>query len=543
MFMKKIVLMAAAIVTLAACTSEDYLGNEDAARVGKGEKAISFSSSTGRVTRATGSEAATALGNSFNVYGVKKVGTTYTNVFAKDAFSAATDYNAQTYTVSWTTSTAGTTASNTSDWEYVDEANNQTIKYWDYSANQYEFVAYKATVGNPTITNYQKDGFTVTATAEQLAGLYIADKVTITEKNGSPTMPATAKDNKIGDIVQFKFRASATKVRLGIYETIDGYVVKNVNFRPQASEFTATTGNAKLCGSFNGSSASAGADTYTVTYNATSGIAQLATATAASAYFDFGAFNSSTSLGTSSTDPTWASGSADYHAVRPNTDHVGNMQLKVDYDLYCEATQETIHVTNARCVVPSIYMAWNPNYAYTYLFKISDNTNGTTGVEGTSPEGLYPITFDAVTVETTDGGEVGTITTVSTPAITTYMEGSVSSTVSSTGITYATASAKPIYVTVNTDGTLQNLTSANLKLYTVSAGTTEADLVLINPSPATEVSGAGAITVPLAAAETVQGINFAAATTAKFVPAAAGTYAVEFTDANAVKHYKVIIVS
>lgn len=536
--MKKIVLMAAAIVTLAACTSEDYLGNEDAARVGKGEKAISFSSSTGRVTRATGEVAATALGNSFNVYGVKKVGSTYTNVFAKDAFSAATDYNAQTYTVSWTTSTAGTTASNTSDWEYVDEVNNQTIKYWDYSADQYEFVAYKATAGNPTITKYQKDGFTVTATADELAGLYIADKVTITEKNGSPTMPATEKDNKVGDIVKFTFRAGAAKVRLGIFTTIKGYVVKNVKFRPQGDEFEATTANAKLCGSFNGSSASAGADTYTVTYDATSGIAQLATATSPSHYFDFGTFASTTSIGTSSTDPTWASGSADYHAVRPNTDHFGNMQLKVDYDLYNATTEETIHVKNARCVVPSIYMAWNPNYAYTYLFKISDNTNGTTGVEGTSPEGLYPITFDAVTVATTDGGEVGTITTVSTPAITTYKDGSVSS----AGIAYTTASANPIYVTVNIDGTLQTLTSENLKLYTVPAGTTEADLVLTSVTK-TAVTGSDAITVPLTAAETVQGINFAATTTAKFVPAAAKTYAVEFTDTTGVKHYKVIIVS
>ena len=535
MFMKKIVLFATAILTLAACTSEDYLGDENAARVGNGEKAISFSSSTGRVTRATGGDAATKLGNSFNVYGVKTVGTTVSNVFAKNAYGTAADYNAQPYEVTWG-GAANSTASNTVGWDYV--SGEQTIKYWDYSADSYEFVAYKATVGTPTITKYQKDGFTVQATAAELAGLYIADKVTITEKNGSPIMPATATDNKIGDIVQFTFRASATKVRLGIFTTINGYVVKNVYFRPQGTEFTKTNTNAMLCGSFNGSSASAGADTYTVTYDATSGIAQLATATAASDYFDFGTFDSSTAIGTSSTAPTWASGSAEYQAIRPNTDHVGNMQLKVDYDLYNATTEETIHVLNARAVIPSIYMTWNPNYAYTYLFKISDNTNGTTGVEGTSPEGLYPITFDAVTVETTDGGEVGTITTVSTPAITTYMEGSVSS----AGITYATASAKPIYVTVNTDGTLETLSATNLKLYTVPTGTNEADLVLASVTK-TEVTGTGAITVPLAADETSQGISFAAATTAKFVLAAAGTYAVEFTDGSNVKHYKVIIVS
>ena len=537
--MKKIVLFATAILTLAACTSEDYLGNEENAGIGKGEKAISLSSNTGRLTRATGADAATALGNSFNVYGVKTVGSTTSNVFAKDAYSADADYSAQTYLVSWATSTAGTTASNTSNWEYVNSS-NQTIKYWDYSASSYEFVAYKATVGNPTITKYQKNGFTVEATDAELAGLYIADKVTITDKNATPTMPATLKDNKIGDIVQFTFRAGGSKVRLGIYETINGYVVKNVNFRPAASEFTATTANATLSGSFNGEGVGGTTKTtYNVTYNSTSGIAEIDATATASTYFNFGTFSSSadTGIGTSSTAPTWASGSADYQTVRPNTDNVGNMTLRVDYDLYNAATQETIHVVNARAVVPSIYMAWNPNYAYTYLFKISDNTNGSTGSEGTSPEGLYPITFDAVTVDTGDGNELGTITTVSTPAITTYQEGSVSS----AGISYAKA-GNPIYVTVNTEGTLASLTSANTKLYTVEAGTTEADLVLTTKTK-TEVTGTGAITVPLSADETVQGIPFATATTAKFVPAAAGTYAVEFTDASDVKHYKVIIVS
>ena len=123
-----------------------------------------------------------------------------------------------------------------------------------------------------------------------------------------------------------------------------------------------------------------------------------------------------------------------YINVLPNQDHTGNMVLSVDYDLYNTTTHETIHVEDAKAVVPQAYMTWNPNYAYTYLFKISDNTNGYTG-GGTLPSGLWPITFDAVTVAATDVSE-GTITTVSTPSITTYQNGSVSD----AGITYANAS-------------------------------------------------------------------------------------------------------
>ena len=69
-----------------------------------------------------------------------------------------------------------------------------------------------------------------------------------------------------------------------------------------------------------------------------------------------------------------------------------------------------------------------PNYAYTYIFKISDNTNGWTGT-ASEPSGLFPITFDAVVAEATDANaEQTTVTTVATPAITTYQQGHTSGT-------------------------------------------------------------------------------------------------------------------
>ena len=549
--MKKSYLILAAIasVALASCSNEEYLGEGPNTTSNGIPNAINFNLSTPAITRAEGAAAATALDYKFKVYGVKKVGSDYSNVFATGTYSTATDYNADpvAYWVWYNSTTAGTTTSNTANWDYVGAAGthgttdyeatiasgkDQTIKYWDYSADQYEFVAYSATVGTPTISKYQKDGFTVTATAAQLAGLYIADKLTITAKNANPTKPSTGY-NEIGNIVKFTFRAAGTKVRLGIYETILGYDVKNVNFRPAASEFTATTANAKLSGSFNGTS-SAASGTYNVTY-ATSEPriaifnADNTTTNIQSGYFDFGTFASTNAIGTLSTNPTWAGGGSSpyYQGVLPNTDNVANMTLYVDYDLVNTVSGETIHVKGAKAVVPAAYMSWKPNYAYTYLFKISDNTNGTTGTEGTSPVGLFPITFDAVTVATTDGAEVGTITTISTPAITTYQNGSVSA----TGITYANANG-PIYITVNTDGTLADLTAANTKLYTVADGTTEADLILTTKTK-TEVTGDAALSI-LSTAEEKQGISFAIGTTAKFTPAASTTYALEYKVSDAV---------
>lgn len=528
--------LATAILALASCADNTYIGDQDINTPGNGG-AISFGSSTPSLTRSNGATAANELGYKFKVYGVKKVGSDYSNVFATGAYSTATDYNADpdAYWVWYESTTAGKSASNTADWEYVGVAGDhgttdhkatvasgkdQTIKYWDYSADQYEFVAYSATVTDGTtpysITNYKKDGFTITATAAELAGLYVADKKVVTSADYK-------KD------VQFTFRSSGTKVRLGIYETINGYVVNNVKFRANNSEFEDVVSTAKLSGSFNGTSSSA-RGTYNVSYNATTGVAEFDnTAASANNYFEFGSLTYSATaealgngIGISSTAPTWAGGGSSpyYQGVLPNTDNVGNMILYVDYDLYNSKSGETIHVKGAKAVVPSMYMTWNPNYAYTYLFKISDNTNGYTGTEGSTPAGLYPITLDAVTVAATDGQQVGTITTVSTPAITTYQNGSVSD----AGITYATATeTQPIYITVNTAGTLATLTAENTKLYTVPTGTTEADLIL-----GVKTKTSSNLLSILSTSETVQGITFANGTSAKFTPENNTTYAVEY---------------
>ena len=528
-----LIIAAIASVALVSCSNEEFVGELDPGSGSVNQGQITFGTFTPRITRAEGEAAAQQLGNSFNVYATKTVSGTTSNVFAKNTYAETTaseTSSANPYVVTWATGTAGTTTSNTSNWEYV--TGDQTIKYWDYAASQYDFVAYKATVGNPTITKYRTTGFTVAATAAELAGLYVADKLEITNKNTTPSTPADGSTvNQIGDIVKFTFRSSATKVRLGIYETIPGYVVQNVKFRGLNAEFTDATGAAKLCGSFNGSS-SAASGTFDVTYASSEPRIAIFTRNSSatdfsSNFFDFGSFVT-TAIGETSTAPTWATGSSDYQGVFPNTDNVGNMTLYVDYELYNATSGETINVKGAKAVVPAMYMTWNPNYAYTYLFKISDNTNGYTGTENVNPAGLYPITFDAVTIAATDGQEVGTITTVTTPAITTYQVGSVVDDVNTSkhGITYANANG-PIYITVNTDGTLADLRTDNIKLYTVDAGTTEADLMLGVTSIHKTAVNDGTLQI-LTAEEKLQGITFAPGVTAKFTPTASITYAVEY---------------
>ena len=65
MYMKKYIFLAASALTLASCTSEDFLGNTPG-NVQSNTSAINFDGGTGKISRATtqtGENAATSLGN------------------------------------------------------------------------------------------------------------------------------------------------------------------------------------------------------------------------------------------------------------------------------------------------------------------------------------------------------------------------------------------------------------------------------------------------------------------------------------------------
>lgn len=444
--------LATAILALASCADNTYIGDQDINTPGNGG-VISFGSNTPSLTRATGDGAASELGYSFAVYATKTVSSTTINVFAQNTYANPDQTNGHTpYWVWYNTSTANKTTSNTADWEYVGAAGNKTIpnsgtftlsnaqdiKYWDYSATQYDFVAYKAKPVSSTaaaITNLTTNGFTVAGTPAQLAALYIADKKVI-EKNST----------EFGHEVEFTFRKAATKVRLGIYETVPGYNVKDVKFKYNTSNNSTT--NAILDGKFVGNSSDS--KQFNVTYDATTKRAIIVPSGTESntTYYDFGAFTSDGTnyLGETSISPTWANPSVSDHyiAVFPNTasGNIADMTLTIDYTLVNTTSGETINMTNQTATVPAAYMTWNPNFAYTYLFKITDDK-------------LTPITFDAVTIDDGEGNQQ-TITTVDNPSITTYQKGAIVN----------EYSAGNIYVVVG-EGTALTV-GTNAKLYTAA---------------------------------------------------------------------------
>jgi hypothetical protein len=98
-------------------------------------------------------------------------------------------------------------------------------------------------------------------------------------------------------------------------------------------------------------------------------------------------------LGTTKGEATYAMGTytidgqagqvSDYKPILPNESNSLKMQLRLDYTLVAlDGSGDEIHVRDAYVAVPVEFLKWKPNYSYTYLFKISDASNGYTGDGG-----------------------------------------------------------------------------------------------------------------------------------------------------------------
>lgn len=575
--MKKVIYLSAiAAVALAGCTNDDTIvSNENELNASDG---ISFRMSAKMPTRAehVGADAATKLNNQFVVSGFKGASSVPNE-------TGSTVFNH--YKVEYTANTAGKTESNTADWEYVgitplaDYGNGetQTIKYWDYKQDQYDFIAYStsdATVihgetPTPTAgklyvtaitpasaTSSTGGAYKVAGSTAELSKFYIADLVTVPRSNYSKEVKIT-------------FRNIAAKVRIGLYETIPGYSIKDVKFYVNGTEDSPSAGTSGTLYSSSANIYTKG--TYTVYYptvNSTTPASDKNKAHVAfvadgdqASYQSFGALNlvrtqGSTHedggkyLGIASNTATYPTNSSEkpYTTVLPN-ESATSLTLRCDYTLISDdGSGEEIVVHGATAVVPAIYCQWKSNYAYTYLFKISDNTNGITddlnNTHG-SLSGLHPITFDAATIETEDGVQE-TVTTVATPSITTYC---ADPNVNVTKNNEYPAN-KTVYVMVQDGATLKGDLDTKGQLYTVTTSGTAITEATVHDALTIGAGGSGVasrngITLTNAESDATitaipgadgNNITITAGTAASFTTGAAGTvyaYVYETTPSSA----------
>ena len=455
--MNKYLIIAASALALASCSSDDFLG--DGSGNGQNSAAIQFGGGTSKTHRATSTntyDLAKLQGNGFWVYGTK-------HSAAEDKTATYDQAVYTNYYLIYKDGTANHTQSNTAGWEYVGVDNSnyrdnvtpnvtqaQTIKYWDYSATAYTFYAATAKPadveeGKVIIKKITEDadadgsvytkGYEVTLkNGASWDELYFADRKVI-----SKTIDAEhGKNDVYGGEVNFKFRNALTKVRVAMYETIPGYSVTIDKFYYTedggTDQTTAETGKFKADASNTPLETSATGVTYKVVYyNKTEANGQLENQPkmlpnaagklgATKTVLELGDGNNlkaDTKLSEIITTPTYDTKNGKYTLFMPQADNDKTLSLKVDYTLTSlDGSGEKINVKGATAVIPAKYLCWRPNYAYTYLFKISDNTNGSTGGTG-DPAGLYPITFDASVVETATGN-VEYISAMGTATITTF---------------------------------------------------------------------------------------------------------------------------
>lgn len=488
-FMNKYFIAAASTLALASCSSDDFLGEIQGNEQNGATSAINFGGDTGKITRATstGKTAAELLGNNFVVVGFKNN--------EKDAANNKV-YAFDHYNVNFKDDPAFSSESNRAGWEYVNQdmtvkgtkpaaslaqsgVKQQTIKYWDHSCASYDFIAFSMGKGAAseyaTPTHVDKDklataAYTLSGNVNTLSECYISDMKTVEEKDYNTTS------------VSMSFRHLASKVRMALFETVPGYVISDVKFYDATSTTATANPEGTLIGKFNNSGTLTVSFPTTGTANATKEDYNKAhvkfTATEGENgvlnFKKFGAVNyknqaegtipeGTTYLSQNAAKPSYCG--AGYQNVLPSEGAASAITLRIDYKLTSvDGSNETINVKGATATVPAEYTEWKSGYAYTYIFKISPDTNGSTGGSST---GLTAISFDAVVVDDEANGLQETITTVSDNSFTTY--GYKDNKVTTNGNEYVNGT--DIYATVYSAGA----TVAPQKLYTVTleAGATQ----------------------------------------------------------------------
>ncbi len=602
---KKLILSLAAAGLLASCAVDEQPGSTTAL---SDNNTIAFNMQTASQSRASqeGSTAAETLGKMFIVWGEKNENQS-SGAKAEDA-----DLVFKNYVVAYKDGTASVSNTKGWEYVGVDHsfihnsADNgtdyvtsnigkdaaQTIKYWDDNATSYTFTAISAlqndiqngkviitknpgsdATGSSTGTVYDK-GYTVQVKkGASEDNIYFSDRNYIGKTQGSSSFDHSKA-------VSMSFRNFMSKIRFGIYETVPGYkvVITGLKYTTATSgsdnvtthTSTSTEEGGKTFGVTGNFVVPGDKTQYTVTYeDKDSGKENKAKVTlgesaSTATYKNTGGTNW---LSTSFTSPTATTNNCvsenaasptydktennvagTYTTIMPNPGNKTEMTLTISYDLYSEDTGEKISVDYKTVKVPAQYCEWKSNYAYTYLFKITDDNTG-----------LSPITFDAV-VETEDNATWEDITTVDDPSITTF-----ATTTNNKIVTGEYEGGNSIYAVVmdkNTDNkyvpvTLDNKTNINVKLYTVT--TNDATNFPITESYVAEAIAhtSSVYATNITATEVKDGVSVEKTVPAedgttktisalKWTAAAGTTYAIEYikgSGADTKKYYKIVKVA
>ena len=292
---------------------------------------------------------------------------------------------------------------------YMSNVEKQYLKYWDLSAPTTNFYAYAPYINGANTVIYINGTKKMTFPASSIQAGY-------NDPSKFEFMYAAKEVDKVnyGHDVSLDFKRINAKVQIKFWEDIDGYSVRILDLSSTYNGVYAAP--SKRTGS-------AGSYSYTdgKYVKNTGAVVDFTTiATPKVSYNDPVAYNKIAeemlrfdapaveAIGT--TRPLASPSPTVYYAIPKSSitgpDYDCGFTFHVTYELI-STTGERITVHDATVHVPSNYCNWISNTSYTYVFRITKNSNGTTDtpttIDPTSPDvttedALYPIVFDNCTV-------------------------------------------------------------------------------------------------------------------------------------------------
>ena len=312
---------------------------------------------------------------------------------------------------------------------YKSNIEKQYLRYWDLSSARTTFYAYAPYVNkNATSTEVTFDNGTKTMSFPE--GSIVMGKDQPADQEFMYAVTKVEKNNYKED-VKLVFHRMGARIQIKFWEDIPGYTVtmkkldanQDAGTTPALTEgiyakpaIVPTSGNTYDPGEyltktgadivFNNDETTATAPTPTVTFKGVTNISSDCLT------FDIPTEQLGENRGEAKPSKT------KYYMIPrganfdPAIDADDDLKktgfiFHVSYELKNNQTDETIIVTDAKVFVPADQCNWESNKSYTYVFKITKNSNGTTDKKDPDPEGdltvdtdnaLYPIVFDGCTV-------------------------------------------------------------------------------------------------------------------------------------------------
>lgn len=355
----------------------------------------------------------------------------------------------------------GTYAGQTLTRPYQSNNAKQFLKYWDKSAPTTCFYAYAPYVGTETAIQRVTyvDGVAQTATGTDKYVMNIPDGMLVAGYDDPTRYEFMYASKKVaaadyGHDVSLDFKRLVAKVNIKFWEDVPGYSVRIIDLKQGQHEGVQATpaiykdsdspaqtynpygyragkyytkngvkikfedGVKKHILQYQGTTADNTAPLkFAVPTESAIGTNRYQAAKSATDYYAIPKGTSTRVLKTTTDGGGNVTGYEDFPAD-PSTDTWGNpaeadlaktgFTFHVSYELTAEDSGERIVVKNATVHVPYEYCNWKENTHYTYIFKITKNSNGSTDTDPTidptdpdvpTDQALYPIVFDNCTVE------------------------------------------------------------------------------------------------------------------------------------------------